>query len=437
MSSLQPRIRCAWILQAATFTADNTFPFGFLHHSLLNRSLKPFGGRAATMAQSQALASSPPAEGMETIESANLSSPISHSSPQQSIGSPTPLLPQTTTFARPSTPPPTGAPLSANSTKSSPTANHSLPKAHDAGPATELTFFQRYFTRLKEDPEKPGAGTRRFSFRSIGFIFTAVTMLVILIMAAAVAGALSAKHHRKTPLQIGGPINPQNPLDPTSPTSPNNTNSESPVRAAIVENFPDPTILLVNGTWYAYATNNGAGVLQNIQPNATHPDPNGGAHQPEIGQQVYANVQVATSTDYVTWQLRNASEDPLPTVGDWARKGTEAKTVAGLGKSNVWAPAIIQRDTDHKYVLYYSALAKNQTLPDEMKFEHHPPAHCVGAAVSESDSPLGPFIPADASLACPTSEGGAIDPAVIKDADGTIWTLWKVDGNNIGMPFIA
>lgn len=55
--------------------------------------------------------------------------------------------------------------------------------------------------------------------------------------------------------------------------------------------------------------------------------------------------------------------------------------------------------------------------------------YCVGAAVA--DSPLGPFNATDSPLACPTKDGGAIDPAGYVDGD-TYYVVYKVDGNSIG-----
>ena len=70
-------------------------------------------------------------------------------------------------------------------------------------------------------------------------------------------------------------------------------------------NFPDPTIIHLDGTSYAFATNNrGLG-----------------------GQMV--NVQIATSTDNETWTYLHG-QDALPTVGAWATGG------------RVWAPDVVQ-----------------------------------------------------------------------------------------------
>lgn len=56
--------------------------------------------------------------------------------------------------------------------------------------------------------------------------------------------------------------------------------------------------------------------------------------------------------------------------------------------------------------------------------------HCVGAATSAA--PQGPYTPLAAALACPRAQGGAIDPAGFADTDGTLYVVYKVDGNSIG-----
>jgi hypothetical protein len=70
-------------------------------------------------------------------------------------------------------------------------------------------------------------------------------------------------------------------------------------------NFPDPAIIHVDGTSYAFATNNrGAG-----------------------GEMIH--VQMATSTDNETWTYLQG-QDALPDVGAWGTGG------------RVWAPDIVQ-----------------------------------------------------------------------------------------------
>ena len=66
----------------------------------------------------------------------------------------------------------------------------------------------------------------------------------------------------------------------------------------ITANFPDPAFIDVNGTYYAFATNNGV-----------------------------QNIQIATSPDFDTWTVTGS--DALPTLPSWAT-------------GNVWAPDVTQ-----------------------------------------------------------------------------------------------
>ncbi|KAF2708997.1 glycoside hydrolase family 43 protein, partial [Pleomassaria siparia CBS 279.74] len=173
-------------------------------------------------------------------------------------------------------------------------------------------------------------------------------------------------------------------------------------------NFPDPDLFEHNGTWFAFATNSAAGIVNsNMQLAGTG-----------LGA---ANVQLATSTDLNNWTLHNPADDPLPTLGDWVANGTmkaEADPTVLVRRANVWAPDVLQR-ADGSFVLYYAAAAATVD-----------PLHCVGAATS--DELQGPYKPLSTPLACPTELGGAIDPASIIDADGTIYVAYKVDGNAKG-----
>ena len=71
--------------------------------------------------------------------------------------------------------------------------------------------------------------------------------------------------------------------DAASSTAPTSAASANPV---IDQDFPDPDVLEVDGTYYAYATN---------------------------GQN--RNVQVASSTDLATWEV--LGDDALPDLPPW------------------------------------------------------------------------------------------------------------------------
>ncbi|KAJ5740170.1 hypothetical protein N7493_000042 [Penicillium malachiteum] len=151
-------------------------------------------------------------------------------------------------------------------------------------------------------------------------------------------------------------------------------NSESTL--AIDADFPDPCVIQTGDSYYAFATS-GNGV----------------------------NVQVASSSDFVTWDLMSGA-DALP--------GPFPSWVAS--SPAVWAPDVIQRD-DGTYVMYFSAASSQ----DSSK-------HCVGAATSTSIT--GPYTPEDDVLACPLDQGGAIDADGFKDGD-TYYVVYKIDGNSL------
>jgi arabinan endo-1,5-alpha-L-arabinosidase len=141
------------------------------------------------------------------------------------------------------------------------------------------------------------------------------------------------------------------------------------------EDFPDPDILEVDGTYYAYATNTAS-----------------------------LNVQVATSTDLTSWEMSDV--DALPELPAWVIPG------------KTWAPEVTQFGPD-RFVLYATTTNFDPTF------------QCI--AVATATSPEGPFeVVGDTMLVCPADEGGAIDASTFTDDDGTRYLLWKNDGNCCG-----
>ena len=140
--------------------------------------------------------------------------------------------------------------------------------------------------------------------------------------------------------------------------------------------FPDPAFIAVDSNYYAFATTNGE-----------------------------QNIPVALSSDFNSWDVQTGF-DALPDVGSWS------------SGQDVWAPDVIQIDTD-SFVMYYTAELANGTT------------HCIGAATS--NVPQGPYTPQSEPIACPSASiGGAIDPSGFRDTDGTLYLLYKVDGNSVG-----
>ncbi|KAI4730646.1 Arabinanase/levansucrase/invertase [Aureobasidium sp. EXF-10728] len=264
-----------------------------------------------------------------------------------------------------------------------------------------LSFLERYFYKttpfpgaIAGDSGSDAEPTRRFSLLSRGFITLAafVSLIIIAVLCAVLATTL-VRHKRL-----------------------NQDLRRSPVREAIFANFADPVVVKHEDLFYAFATTNAAefkkrkltcpGILAQSNDTAAL----------ALGK---SNVQMATSPNFKDWTLLNHTHDPLPQLGDWCRRGLTENLNP---KANVWAPAVIKRPSDGKFVLYYSAAIENATRS----------SHCIGAALSESSSPAGPYLPLNATFACPVEEGGAIDPSPFIDTDNSFFVTYKVDGNNVG-----
>ncbi len=133
--------------------------------------------------------------------------------------------------------------------------------------------------------------------------------------------------------------------------------------------FPDPDVILVGQTYFAYATNSVAG-----------------------------NIQIIESTDLTHW---TAVGNALPHLPAWAEPDyTWAPAVAAIGGS---------------FVLYYAA-----NVADSGK-------ECV--SVATATQPQGPFVDrSTAPLECQPALGGSIDPASFIDTNGSLYLLWKSGG---------
>jgi arabinan endo-1,5-alpha-L-arabinosidase len=150
------------------------------------------------------------------------------------------------------------------------------------------------------------------------------------------------------------------------------------VNPVLDQDFPDPDILRVGDTFYAYATNI-AGV----------------------------HIQAAKSTDLVNWEVL---PDVLPVLPDWAQDGLWN-----------WAPEVTTSADGQTYLMYYTTRFRIENGGTQ----------CIGVATS--DMPEGPFQPAgDEPLICQPDRGGSIDPSTFVDDDDTHYILWKNDGNSLG-----
>jgi beta-xylosidase len=133
--------------------------------------------------------------------------------------------------------------------------------------------------------------------------------------------------------------------------------------------FPDPSVILVGQTYFAYATNSVAG-----------------------------NIQIIDSTDLSHW---TAVGNALPSLPAWATP------------DNTWAPSVAM--IGGAFVLYYAANVAGTA--DE----------CI--SVATASQPQGPFHDTStAPLECQKSLGGSIDPASFIDTNGTQYLVWKSGG---------
>lgn len=193
--------------------------------------------------------------------------------------------------------------------------------------------------------------------------------VVALLLLAACGGGPGAE-------EDGGPAGPGED-DEVGSAAASGASDEGPhaVNPVIDDDFPDPDLLEVDGTWYAYATNGNA-----------------------------RNVRVASSTDLVDW---TELPDAFPTLPPWVIPG------------KTWAPEVTELGPG-RYALYFTATSFD------------PAQQCIGVAVASS--PEGPFeTVGEGMLVCPEEEGGAIDASTFTDTDGTRYLLWKNDGNCCGL----
>lgn len=148
-----------------------------------------------------------------------------------------------------------------------------------------------------------------------------------------------------------------------------------PQHLVIRKDFPDPELLDVGGTYFAYATNSGK-----------------------------KNIQLATSSALTGPWTQLADAMPTKHLPGWVGEDQS-------GMRHIWAPDVIKRD-DGRFVMYYAAF--------HARYRHH----CVGAAIS--DRPTGPFTSTGPEpLICGKHYDELIDPAGYVEADGQRYLLYK------------
>ena len=148
------------------------------------------------------------------------------------------------------------------------------------------------------------------------------------------------------------------------------------------QNFPDPAIIEVGGTYYAYATTTGG-----------------------------ASLPVMSSTDLVNWTARG---DALGTGPSWSP--------VGPGGWNLWAPTVVELPGGGFMAAFASPTGSGNR-------------RCI--ATAHASSPLGPFVASGtAPFVCEPDPNGALDPFLVVD-DGVPWLIWKNEGVPVGHPTLA
>ncbi len=133
--------------------------------------------------------------------------------------------------------------------------------------------------------------------------------------------------------------------------------------------FPDPSVILVGQTYFAYATNSVAG-----------------------------NIQIIDSPDLSHW---TAVGNALPSLPTWA------------SANDTWAPSVAM--IGRRFVLYYAVEVAGTGN------------ECI--SVATASQPQGPFLDKSAApLECQESLGGSIDPSSFIDTNGTLYLVWKSGG---------
>jgi Glycosyl hydrolases family 43 len=134
--------------------------------------------------------------------------------------------------------------------------------------------------------------------------------------------------------------------------------------------FPDPAVILVGQTYYAYATNSVAG-----------------------------NIQIISSSDMSNW---TAVGNALPSLPTWATPNF------------TWAPAVAM--LGGAYDLFYAVKVAGTDTD------------CISVATSLR--PQGPFVDGSSGpLECQRALGGSIDPSPFVDATGAPYLVWKSGGS--------
>jgi len=198
-------------------------------------------------------------------------------------------------------------------------------------------------------------------------------MVLAPLLALAVGSCGPGAVSTTSPVPTGAPISPTSP--PATATATATIAGPAYDNPVYPRDFPDPHVIRVDDTFYAYSTN--------VSP---------------------SHVPVLSSNDLVSWTRVG---DAMPVQAQWARKG--------LGLT--WAPGVIELDDG--FALYFTARDEDSDR------------QCIGVAIS--DSPEGRFEnQTDEPLICQAELGGSIDAYPFRD-DEQLYLYWKSDGNCCGL----
>ncbi|MCW2753872.1 MAG: glycoside hydrolase, family 43 [Marmoricola sp.] len=150
--------------------------------------------------------------------------------------------------------------------------------------------------------------------------------------------------------------------------------------------FPDPSVLRVGDTFYAYSTTSDG-----------------------------VNVPTLTSADLRTWRAApatatNPSGDALPRTPVWSAGSAVSD---GRFVATTWAPSVIRLGPG-RYVLAYATQVGGA------------PGQKMCISVATGSRPLGPFVDTSTGpVVCPAQ--GAIDPQIVVAPTGRPRLIWKAD----------
>jgi len=180
-------------------------------------------------------------------------------------------------------------------------------------------------------------------------------------MAAAVLGGLVVAASTLGVRPVGAQVTARTSLDIDAP--------------AFDADAPDPDVIRVGSTYYAYTTGT-----------------------------YLTNIPVLTSTDLQTWVRAG---DALPVMPSWSEPG------------RTWSPGVVF--LAGRYVMYYTTEVTATG------------AQCISMATSAV--PTGPFVDTStAPFICQTGLGGSIDPQPFVDSTGAPYLDWKSNSGQSAAP---